>query len=357
MNDVFKVSMQRSLDLTLAGNPAKATRVIQAALNGAGASAPAGAAARPLATARGTKRPRGRARAAEPVEDAVIVEDAPPAKAVPRADPRGQDGLEKHGHHSAHGARDYWLHVPADHSAIRGVIMMLHGCTQTALDFARGTQMVAAAEAAGFATIWPEQTRSHNSSSCWNWFRVSDQAAAGGEPALLADLARSVAEGLSVPDGNVFVSGLSAGGAMAAILADTHPRLFGAVGIHSGLAPCSARDVMSALSAMRGTPAPGARAVTVPCIVFQGLADTTVAPGNTHQITGPLTGSTTRTTASGGRSTRVTSGTNSAGRPVELWEVAGAGHAWAGGSQTGSFTDPSGPDASAEMVRFFSAQC
>ncbi|NDU99822.1 hypothetical protein [Pseudoroseicyclus tamaricis] len=94
----------------------------------------------------------------------------------------------------------------------------------------------------------------------------------------------------------------------------------------------------------------------MPCIVYQGLADTTVAPGNTHQITGPLTGRTTRTTATGGRSARVTVGTNTAGRPVEVWEVAGAGHAWAEDSQTGSFTDPTGPDASAEMVRFFAAQ-
>lgn len=113
---------------------------------------------------------------------------------------------------------------------------------------------------------------------------------------------------------------------------------------------------MSAFSAMRGTPSPLARPLSVPCIVFQGLADMTVTPANIQQITGPLKDTTMRLHEGVRRSTRVTSGQNQAGRPVEVWEVQGAGHAWAGGSHNGSFTDPSGPDASAEMVRFFVAQ-
>ncbi|GGL73973.1 extracellular catalytic domain type 1 short-chain-length polyhydroxyalkanoate depolymerase [Wenxinia marina] len=366
--DDFRETMRRSLQMTRAGDPAGATKLIQDSLRRSRSDVRAEPSVEPLAAPKGAPRRPAAAAPGGPVEDAEILEVTPPKVSPATGRPArarragGGPGLaappgarfERRRHTCVHGARDYLLYTPS--GPVTGALVMLHGCTQSAEDFARGTAMNAAAETAGFVVIWPEQGRGDNASLCWNWFRGEDQAATGGEPALLADLARSVARDTGIPDGRVFAAGLSAGGAMAAILGQTHPDLFGAVGVHSGLAPCSARDVMSAFGAMRGDAAPGARALTLPCIVFQGLSDQTVAPVNAQRVTGPL--SDTRTCAHSGaaRSARVTTGRNAAGSAVELWEIDGAGHAWSGGATTGSYTDPKGPDASVEMIRFFLAQ-
>ena len=201
--------------------------------------------------------------------------------------------------------------------------------------------------------IYPEQTRARNAQLCWNWFRPGDQGRDGGEAALLADLAAAVATEHAVPASRVFAAGLSAGGAMAAILAQTHPEVIRAAGVHSGLAPGSACDVMSAFAAMRGDAAPGARALDVPAIIFQGSADGTVAPVNAGRLAGTLTDRRTRTGEAGGRRYDVLTARNAAGHPVEVWRIEGAGHAWSGGDPAGSHADRAGPDASAEMVRFF----
>lgn len=142
---------------------------------------------------------------------------------------------------------------------------------------------------------------------------------------------------------------------MAAILARTHPEHFAAVGIHSGLAPGSAHDVISAFGAMRGDPAPHAEALRVPAIIFHGSADTTVAPVNAGRLAGPLEAEQRRSGDTSGRRYDTLCARNAAGHPVELWRIDGAGHAWSGGDAHGSHADPSGPDASAEMVRFFLA--
>ncbi len=383
MNDDFMTAMRRSLERTRAGNPAEATRLIQEALRGTPSASPAAApAAAPAADVRsGPTRAfvRPGRRPAKEVEDAEVLGTTPPRRpfgqviselaerargfkpnprtpVAPLPIPEGAR-VETRRFDSPHGARDYRLYVPAARpGGIRGVILMLHGCTQTADDFAAGTAMDAQAERQGFVVAYPEQTRAQNAQSCWNWFRPSDQAATAGEPAILAGLARQLAREFSVPEGRVFAAGLSAGGAMAAILGTTHPDLFGAVGVHSGLAAGSAHDVITAFGAMRGDPGRGAKALLVPAIVFQGTADTTVAPANAARIAGPLTATETRTEQGSGRRSLVTTGMTAAGHAVELWSVDGAGHAWAGGSAAGSYTDPTGPDASAEMIRFFEAQ-
>jgi poly(3-hydroxybutyrate) depolymerase len=160
-----------------------------------------------------------------------------------------------------------------------------------------------------------------------------------------------------VDPGRVFVAGLSAGGAMAAVLAATYPDLFAAAGIHSGLAYRAAHDVSSAYAAMReGPPAgrPAAGGGTVPLIVFQGDRDTTVAPANAAALLSPWSGSAPPEVVPGRGWIRRIYRDGDGHLAAEWWSVHRLGHAWSGGSPEGSFTKPAGPDASAELVRFFS---
>lgn len=204
----------------------------------------------------------------------------------------------------------------------------------------------------------PDQTRGANQMGCWNWFRASDQKRGGGEAALLADIAATLASRYWVPSDQVFAAGLSAGGAMAAILGDTHPEVFAAVGVHSGLAPGSATDLAGAYAAMRGQGAVprSRRSVAVRSIVFHGTADTTVAASNGDAIVAAALGglgSDRVEDASVAGATVVMHRDCAGATLVEHWTLPGVGHAWSGGSPDGSYTHPSGPDASAEMVRFF----
>ena len=268
---------------------------------------------------------------------------------------------------NAAGTRQYMLYVPASYVAGADMqvplIVMLHGCTQSPEDFAAGTRMNALAEVHGFLVAYPAQTPSANGNKCWNWFRAGDQAHGRGEPSLIAGIAQHVAADYRIDLRRVFVAGLSAGAAMAVILGETYPDVFAAVGAHSGLPFAAAHDVASAFAAMKAGPAHAAahtpRAGTVPTIVFHGDADHTVAIDNGDAIIRDATAQTAQSTvftgvAPGGRAYTQTVFTDAAGQPrAEYWRLRGAGHAWSGGSAQGSYTDPSGPDASAEMVRFF----
>lgn len=288
------------------------------------------------------------------------------ARAISISIPAGAQYLSRT-HRATAGARDYKLYLPASHpKRPKGLILMLHGCTQSPDDFAAGTHMNALAEKHGLAIAYPAQTSGHNTASCWNWFRPGDQARGAGEPAILASLARRLTKEFGLGRDAVFVAGLSAGGAMAAILADVYPEVFSAAGVHSGLARGAARDVLSAMSAMRnGGAAPQLTEVspdTVRRIIFHGEADSTVHSSNAAMIVAAAVGEDRKPTKVSKRSVRGRGYTRSEyigsdGRvAVDLWMIEGAGHAWSGGRAAGSYTDNMGPDASAQMIRFFLAQ-
>jgi poly(hydroxyalkanoate) depolymerase family esterase len=251
------------------------------------------------------------------------------------------------------GTRAYETYLPAGY---RGqslpLIVMLHGCKQTPEDFAAGTRMNQLADELGFVVVYPAQARTANFSRCWNWFAAQNQQRDAGEPSLIAGITRQLIARYNLDAARVYVAGLSAGGAMAAVMGATYPELYAAVGVHSGLPYASARDTVSALAAMRGGRRQAAPLPAVPTIVFHGDRDTTVHPRNGQYGVAPA-GLHTETGEAGGRAyTR----TVHRGRPsLEHWLVHGAGHAWSGGSARASYTDPRGPDATREMLRFFAA--
>lgn len=256
------------------------------------------------------------------------------------------------------GARDYILHVPV--GPVRGLVLMLHGCTQTPEDFARGTAMNAQGDTAGMVVVYPAQNRGANAQSCWNWFSSADQRRDRGEPAILAALVQDVAERHDVPEGRCFVAGLSAGAAMAVILGQTHGDVFAGIGAHSGLPYGSAHTVGEAFAAMGGSPAHDSRpGNTVPTIIFHGDNDRTVHPDNSNRIRRDVSPAGVASEIvedrnAGGRGVRLVTTLGGNGRVLcEDWRVAGLGHAWSGGKIGGSYVDPMGPDASAEMMRFF----
>jgi poly(hydroxyalkanoate) depolymerase family esterase len=291
-----------------------------------------------------------------------------PSRAQPaQPDPQAPGQFLQGESGNAAGTRRYRLYVPAAPAAgPRPLVVMLHGCKQDAADFAAGTAMNALAERHGCLVLYPEQARGANVSNCWNWFEAQHQAGDGGEPSILADMVREVARAHGADPDRVYVAGLSAGGAMAAILAAAHPGLFAAVGVHSGLAAGCAHDLMSGLNAMKGNHGRGRRHAAprqVPAIVFHGDADAVVHPSNGAAVLAQFTeGGALRTveergTGGAGRAHTKTTALDRDGRAVaEHWLLHGAGHAWSGGSPAGSYTDARGPDASAEMLRFFLQQ-
>ncbi len=274
---------------------------------------------------------------------------------------------EWHTHVCPAGKRDYRLYVPASAAARpQGLVVMLHGCRQTADDFALGTRMNAVAEAEGFLVAYPQQARTANPNGCWNWYRQADQMRHGGEPAIIAGLTRELLEKHALAPRKAFIAGLSAGGAMTAILIHTHPELYAAAAIHSGVAYGMASSVRTAMAVMKGptsppTTAPRPSIDRVPTIVFQGDADPTVHPSNAEALLAtmmPTTPTTTRIAhrTIAGRVSTVTTVVEPDGTlAVEVWRVAGGGHAWFGGDPRGSYADPGAPDASKEAMRFFLA--
>lgn len=264
------------------------------------------------------------------------------------------------------GRLDYFLYKPAGSTSGRPLILMLHGCTQSPEDFARGTRMNLLADEYGFLVGYPAQSHSANAQKCWNWFRPEDQRRDAGEPAMMAGIVGQLIAEEQVDATRVYVAGMSAGGAAAAVLAAVYPDLFAAIGIHSGL-PCgAATSIPGAFAAMRNggdrrdRPPRSGRAV--PVITFHGDRDDTVSAANSDRIVeealdaGGSALKRSRLTGEepgGRRFTREMHSNSADDIVIEKWTVEGAGHGWAGGDSAGSYVDPKGPDASRAMVRFF----
>jgi poly(hydroxyalkanoate) depolymerase family esterase len=275
-------------------------------------------------------------------------------------DPR----FTSHSLSTATGTLSYKLFVPLDRDRDLALILMLHGCTQDPDDFACGTRMNRLADEFGLVVAYPHQPRSANANGCWNWFDRRHQSPGAGEPAKLAALAKTLSGEFGIAPERVFAAGLSAGAAMADVLAEIYPEVFSKVGLHSGLPYGAAHDVMSAFAAMKGDGAVrrsgGAGRGASRKIIIHGTADQTVHASNGDRIFEEMR-------ARHPDSTLIVSDVKSSGKSAtrqaligtsgEVWAeylpIEGAGHAWSGGDRSGSFTDPDGPDASREMVRFF----
>ena len=376
MNDM-RLTMQETLRLMGSGDLQAATRAIQQGLRGHGP--PARQSVAPTATASGAGCIEGTFRH---VADGQVDGRRAPDAGAPAA--READG-EKHGIFGRHcyaggaGRLHYKLFVPAGPATgAPALVVMLHGCTQSPDDFARGTRMNALAGERGCIVAYPEQAQGRNANRCWNWFQGNDRRRGPGEAGLIAELTRHLIRAHGVDGRRVFVAGLSAGGAMAVALVDVCPDLFAAVGVHSGLPAAVARDLPSAVAAMKqgGSGRGGAVPVfttPVPAIVFHGDRDTTVHPHNGAAVVAQCLGAPVRNPdgrADGAGAATIEHGAGAGGRTytrtifrtpdgrvaAEQWVVHGGAHAWFGGDPAGSYADASGPDASLEMLRFF-AEC
>ena len=370
MNDEKQTAMAQATRLTQAGRLSEATALIQRAL---GADQQATTTPVPPPPTGRRWLARGNGMKGSPAVGRVLTglrlpETLGPPEPQGLASPALSGRFLDASHTGADGERRYKLYPPSRFSgAPLPLVVMLHGGTQDAQDFAAGTRMNAQAERGSFLVAYPEQSPAANQMKYWNWFQPAHQRRGGGEPALIAGITRDILREYAVDAEQVYVAGFSAGGAMAAVMAATYGDLYAAVGVHSGLAYAAAHDVPSAFAVMKNGPTrdvqlPGD---APPLIVFHGDQDQIVDQVNAGQLvrqwrstaagfaeSGPSTvhGPPVR----GCRSYTRLVYPQGAGTPAtEQWVIHGGGHAWSGGDAAASYSDPLGPDASAEMTRFF----
>ena len=273
--------------------------------------------------------------------------------------------------HPAPDSLHFRLHVPAhlDGATQAPLLVALHGCTQNAVDFAEGTRFDAIADRYGAIVVYPEQTDRANARRCWNWFLPENQSRERGEPAAILAVVEEIVERLNVDRSRIFVTGLSAGAAMAAILAEQSPDVFAGVGLMAGIALHASHDVRTAYSAMRGEPdADALRSLLrandaaaferMRVIIWTGARDRTVAPANAQLLAKQFL-QLLHVPVDPAEPTVVDDGLLSQWRDargtvrVVLRTIEDLGQAWSGGSLRGSHTAPKGPSASEAMMRFF----
>jgi poly(hydroxyalkanoate) depolymerase family esterase len=360
MNDQMQAAMAEATRLTRAGRLKEATALIQRTLGGV--SAP------------GEKITP----ATEPDQAGVRIVEVTPTLSEPtiRGETEATSSSQSGGkfvdgkYNNTAGTRSYKLYIPSNYNGQAiPLLIMLHGCTQNAIDFAAGSRMNIFAEQKTFLVAYPEQNSSANSSKCWNWFQPVNQRRGMGEPSLIAGITRQIMNSYHVDINRVYMCGMSAGGAMAVIMAVTCPDLYAAVGVHSGLSYGAANDVRSGMKAMKQGPGQSIQklATVIPLISFHGDRDTTVSSVNTDHLLNQWLQATNLEQDKSAHDTEVKQGQAVGGRAytrsiyykadgqviAEKWLIHQAGHVWSGGSSDGSFTDPRGPDASSEMLRFF----
>ncbi|MDO8502525.1 MAG: PHB depolymerase family esterase [Gemmatimonadaceae bacterium] len=304
----------------------------------------------------------------------MMADVTPPPAIVAEAAPASQGQFLMQEIATPEGPRRFKLYVPSRYESGRPapLLVVLHGCTQDPDDVARGTRFNALAEEANMLVAYPEQPQKANGLKCWNWFDPAHQKRNQGEPALIAAITQRVIGDYTVDARRVYIAGLSAGGAMALTTAYAYPEIFAAVAIHSGIAygtVSSPAEAIKAMGAGAADPAGLAAAVVkgmgstryFPAIVFQGASDRSVNVVNASQIVEQLTQSfaprpleklseVSGETEGGYHFTKQVYGNGCL--VVEKWVVSELGHAWSGGSKDGTYTDPKGPDASREMLRF-----
>jgi len=392
---IFSTAMRKAAKLAQSQRVVEATQAIQRALAGRdsarspdpqpgrrrGAESEQPVAGNASASLRASRPNRGLARAARPLGEVLtllrranrpsLAPSAKPLRKSPIA-PAVPDGAAflTRTFSCAAGSRDYKVYLPSHGiGRKRPLIVMLHGCTQDPDDFAMGTGMNLLAEEQGFLVAYPRQPATANHSACWNWFDLKDQMRGEGEPCIIAGITRAIMAEFEIDAKRVYVAGLSAGGAMALIMSATYPELYAATGVHSGLAYGLATDLPSAFAAMGGNASPVAKAqrkarpngARIRTIVFQGESDRTVHPSNAGLIFADARAGfpgaaqeTQHGRSAGGRAYTRTLIRGARGIVyVEQWAIDGLGHGWSGGRPEGSYTDPDGPDASREMLRFF----
>ena len=391
MQKSFHQAMRKATRLTGMGRLLDATRLIQRALVNAAPQARTQVRPDSSPEVSGDRAPAANDPLVGPQVDKPVVDAPPqviilPPPAQPDADlPSGtpqetrreilwrKASFSKHAFFFEGDTYPYRLFIPsapapdASDAKPMPLIVLLHGCKQDALDFSKGTAMNALAEAHQAMVLYPEQITSANAMRCWNWFEPSHQQAERGEPGMIAALTQKIIQKYDADPKRVYIAGLSAGGAMAAVVSGLHPDIFAAVGVHSGLAAGAARDMVSAFGAMRSG-AKGRAAPVIPTIVFHGSADKTVHPDNGEHITDAALAALkasgvklVKTQSTSGKSNengeektdRVVYSTADGKPYIENWRIDDGPHAWSGGDAAGSYTDPDGPSASAAMLAFF----
>jgi poly(hydroxyalkanoate) depolymerase family esterase len=281
----------------------------------------------------------------------------------------------------AAGTRSFAGYVPSGYDPATPVplVVALHGCTQTAAQLRQLTRFDQLAEARKFIVVYPDQSKAANFLGCWNWFVDAHMHRGAGEPSIIAGITAWVRRHYAIDPRRIYVTGLSAGGAMASVMGATYPDVYAAIGVDSGCEyaatpTCagyrSADPVQAGLLARR---AMGRYARALPVVVFQGDRDTTVPPINAAQLVrqwqvtadwaddGAANGSVPRLArkrsvarSSAGRTATVARYVDRRGKElVERWLVRGMGHAWSGGCGCAAYADPSGPDATRATYDFF----
>ena len=290
----------------------------------------------------------------------------------------------------APGSRPYKLYVPRNYSGgtPTPLLVALHGCTQDPDNFAAGTHFNTLADDYNFLVLYPQQSNAANLNRCWNWFIPANQERGSGEPAILAGMVDSIRSKYSVDPNRIYITGMSAGGAMAVIMGACYPDYFAAIGVHSGLEYRAAFDLVSAQLAMtRGGPDPrgqgqlaylsaGSAARVLPVVAFHGTADYTVSPVNGDQViqqfiatddyaddgiannsVSAIPSSVQNGQVPGGYSYTISTYSYRDQALMQHYQINGMGHAWSGGSAPppATFVDPRGPDAAWLMWNFFAA--
>jgi poly(hydroxyalkanoate) depolymerase family esterase len=278
-----------------------------------------------------------------------------------------------------HGGREFRVYTPDGDVGGKPLVVVLHGCTQTADDVAEGSRMDAVADEKGFVVVYPEQSAASGLNRCWEWWDAGNQKRDAGEPKEIADGVASIVDAHVLDGERVYVAGISAGGAMSVVLGATYPDRFAAIGVLAGVEYAAASALSGVYSATSGGgPDPaqqgerahaamGSFARVVPALVIHGSADGVVAPINGEQVAkqwlktntlvlgeNAIAAPTTSDDEAGYPYTRtIYASKERGGSVVEHILVKGLAHAWPGGKDGGSYADPKGPDASRTLWAFF----